>query len=98
MSSGGANTTTARGAPLSTTNGYPYSLVEVRNSGDWIALKKQVIIRNSAKISQSSNPWFIYGSNFRLDYLNGGYKQAEIPGCTVCNGNAFNSNTNAPPF
>jgi len=97
MSSGGANTATARGATLAS-NGYPYSLVEVRNSGDWIALKKQVIIRNSAKISQSSNPWFIYGSNFRLDYLNGGYKQAEITGCTACNGNAFNSNANVPPY
>jgi hypothetical protein len=88
MSSGGANTTTARGATLAS-NGYPYSLVEVRNSGDWIALKRQVRIRNDAKSAQSSPPWISYGSNYRLDYLNGGYKQGEIPGCTACNGNAF---------
>ena len=88
MSSGGANTTTARGPTLAS-NGYPYSSVEVRNAGDWIALKKQVIIRNDAKFAQSSPPWIPYGNNYQLDYLNGGYKQGELPTCTACNGNAF---------
>ena len=88
MSSGGANTTAARGATLAS-NGYPYSLVEVRNSGDWIALKKQVRIRNDPRSAQSSPPWLIYGSNYRLDFLNGGYKQGELPTCTACGGSAF---------
>jgi hypothetical protein len=88
MSSGGANTTTARGATLAS-NGYPYSSVEVRNSGDWIALKKQVRIRNDPRSATSSPPWLIYGSNYRLDFLNGGYKQNALTGCNACNGDAF---------
>lgn len=82
MSSGGPNAITL-------ISGYPYSQLQIRDTSDYAAYKKQIRIRNDVKIRQTNNFGFIKGTGMRLDYLEGGYKQGFTSGCTPCTGNAF---------
>jgi hypothetical protein len=82
MSSGGPNATTVIG--------YPYSQSQIRDASDYASYKKQLRIRNDAKILQTNNLGFIKGTGMLLDYREGSYKQGSTPTtCTACAGNAF---------
>lgn len=85
MSSGGANSTNI-------TPGYQYRLNNVRDASDWIALKKQVRVRNDAKLATSTDPWFVRGNDMRLTWQQGNFKQGALPTCDVCPGSAFSGN------
>jgi hypothetical protein len=81
MSSGGPN--------AAEVDGYPYSELQIRDTSDYAAYKKQIRIRNDANIKKTNNLGFIKGTGMRLDYLEGGYKQGFNSSCTPCTGNAF---------
>jgi hypothetical protein len=85
MSSGGANSTTI-------TPGYGYQLNNIRDSSDWISLKKQVRVRNDSKLAVAKDPWFVRGNDVRLTYQQGSFKRGAFPGCTPCPAAAFSGN------
>uniref|UniRef100_A0A6C0JLB9 Uncharacterized protein n=1 Tax=viral metagenome TaxID=1070528 RepID=A0A6C0JLB9_9ZZZZ len=55
----------------------------IRDSSDWTSYKKQSAMYKSTNIASSSDPWFVHGEQFRLDWLNGKNK------CSGCAANAF---------
>ena len=70
--------------------GYKFSFESVQDGSDWIALKKQTLILNENKTKAFQDPWFVHGNNYRLQYLQGRYKNGLAPGCTGCDAGAFN--------
>jgi hypothetical protein len=81
-SSQGANTTTI-------TPGYAYDSDVVRDASDWTRQLKErrkyySYSTNNTGNTNTHDPWFKYGNQFRLTYLFGKFK------CGSCNGNAFN--------
>jgi hypothetical protein len=88
MSSQGANTTSVVG--------YAFDRDSVRDSSDYIRLKKerviyadpkqQTITNTSNQTDKSGLAYEKYGSEFRLTFLNGRFK------CRTCPGNAFSGN------
>jgi hypothetical protein len=69
--------------------GYTFSLKSVRDSSDWIALKKQTLILKEDKTKDFTDPWFVRGNDYRLQFLEGRYKNGVTPGCAGCEGGAF---------
>ena len=84
MSSGGDNATDIA-------TGYQYQKNNVRDASDWIALKKQVRVRNDPNLKTSTDPWFVGGNDMRLTYQQGSFKQNAL-GCGTCVGSAFSGN------
>jgi len=106
MSSQGARS----GSPLKNYNGfapnpngtvidsvYKFQKPNVRDGSDWIALKKQTLILKEDKTKSFKDPWFVHGNDYRLQYLEGRYKNGLAPGCAGCNGVAFGA-TGSSPF
>ena len=83
-SSQGANTATI-------TPGYDYDTDVTRDASDWTRrLKEQrkyysYSTQNTGNKATGGDPWFKYGNQFRLSYLNGKFK------CGSCTAAAFNS-------
>jgi hypothetical protein len=92
MSSQGPKTGSA---PTGVPAGYVWNATSIRDSSDWTTYKKQTLIAtfDAAKIKTSTDPWFVHGQGYKLDYLNGKNKAIANPGpdvaCTGCEGNAF---------
>ena len=82
MSSQGANSTTI-------TPGYVFVRDVLRDSSDWTNyLKQRSIYRENPNYAaqqraRTQDPWIPYGQNYRLNFLNGGFK------CVTCRGGAF---------
>jgi hypothetical protein len=76
-------------------SGYKFDKDSLRDGSDWIALKKQTLIFNENKTKTFKDPWFVHGNNYRLQYLQGQYKNGLAPGCTGCDAGAF---TGTGPF
>jgi len=70
--------------------GYRFYETSISDSSDWIALKKQRLILNENKTRGFQDPFFVYGNDYRLQYLNGVYQNGIPPGCTGCNTTAYN--------
>jgi len=60
--------------------GYNWNPASIRDSSDWIKYKKQAAIYSSTKIPLSKDPWFPYGNDYRLEWLNG---QNKCEGCAA---------------
>ena len=69
--------------------GYKSDTKSIRDGSDWISLKKQTLILNENKTKAFQDPWFVHGNNYRLQYLQGRYKNGVAPGCSGCNAGAF---------
>ena len=72
--------------------GYRFRTASVRDGSDWIALKKQTLILNENKTRGFQDPWFARGNDYRLQFLEGQYKNGIAPTCDGCDGPAFNGN------
>jgi hypothetical protein len=72
--------------------GYRFNVRSVRDGSDWIALKKQTLILKENKQKSFTDPWFVRGNDYRLQYLQGRYKNGTPPGCNGCAGSAFDIN------
>jgi len=70
--------------------GYTFTTASLRDSSDWIALKKQTLILKENKTKVFQDPWFARGNDYRLQYLQGQYKNGIPPGCQGCDGGALN--------
>lgn len=79
--------------------GYRFDPNSISNSSDWIAFKKQQLILNENKTRGFQDPFFVYGNNYRLQYLNGVYQNGTVAnGCVGCNTTAYNGGvTGLPP-
>lgn len=77
--------------------GYTFDTDSIRDGSDWIAYKKQILIRNENKTKNFKDPWFVHGNDYRLQYLQGVYKGGGVtgPACTGCTGGAA-FGTNGP--
>lgn len=81
-SSQSANSTTI-------TRGYAYDTDVIRDASDWTRqLREQrkyysYSTQNNGNKATGGDPWFKYGNQFRLSYLNGKFK------CGSCDGAAF---------
>jgi hypothetical protein len=78
-------------ASASVSAGYAYDKDAVRDAGDWIRLKKELLVFNENKSKNFQDPWFVRGNGYRLTWMQGRSKQAsDITGCVACsNGSAF---------
>jgi len=69
--------------------GYTFDVISIRDGSDWIALKKQTLILKENKTKHFQDPWFVRGNDYRLQYLQGQYKNGATPGCAGCDAGAF---------
>ncbi len=79
------------------TGGFPYqsagpkfNLGAIRDASDWIAYKKQNLIRKEDKSKINQDPWFSHGNDYRIQYQMGVYKSG-AEGCTGCDSGVFGS-------
>ena len=94
------STTTSTGAtgcygPTGTSQlppGYTFTNRSVRDGSDWIAYKKQTLILNENKTRGFQDPWFVRGNDYRLQFMEGLYKNGRPSGCSGCNRSAFAGN------
>lgn len=65
--------------------GYKWDKLTIRDSSDWTTYKKQTLIASfdAAKIATSTDPWFVHGEGYKLEYLNGRNK------CDKCEAGTF---------
>ena len=80
----------SQGANATTVSGYPFQRESIRDSSDWIRLKRESRIYNNYNASSTDNKlnepyWMKYGNDFRLSYSFGRFK------CEPCDGNAFSN-------
>lgn len=73
--------------------GYAFDKDALRDAGDWIRYKKQLLVFRENKTKNFTDPWFAHGNDYRLTWLNGRYKQPDSAPCVSCNnGSAFVGN------
>jgi len=72
--------------------GYAFTNRSVRDGSDWIAYKRQTLILNESKTRGFQDPWFAHGNNYRLQFMEGQYKNGTPPGCSGCARSAFAGN------
>jgi hypothetical protein len=73
--------------------GYAFDKDAVRDAGDWIRYKKELLIFNENKAKNFQDPWFVRGNEYRLSWMQGRSKQPTSGTCVQCdNGSAFNGN------
>jgi len=72
--------------------GYAFDPDSVRDAGDWIKRKKQLLVFNEDKTKSFIDPWFVHGNDYRLTWLQGRTKQPTgcPSGCPT--GNTFVGN------
>jgi hypothetical protein len=70
--------------------GYKFDPNSIKDSSDWIAAKKNRLILNESKIKRFQDPYFVYGNDYRLQYLDG-LRQNGSPtgGCVGCNSSPY---------
>jgi hypothetical protein len=74
------------------TAGYTFDKDAVRDAGDWIKLKKQLLVFNENKSKNFQDPWFVRGNGYRLTWMQGRSKQPNDGTCVPCVGAAFAGN------
>jgi hypothetical protein len=73
--------------------GYAFDKDAVRDAGDWIKYKKQLLVFNEDKSKNFTDPWFARGNDYRLTWLQGRSKQPTSESCVACSsGSAFVGN------
>ena len=72
--------------------GYKFTDESIRDGSDWISYKKQTLILNESKSKAFQDPWFARGNDYRLQFLQGRYKNGTPTACSGCPGGAFSSN------
>jgi hypothetical protein len=65
--------------------GYSFDRDVIRDAGDWIKYKKQLLVFNEDKTKNFTDPWFVRGNEYRLTWMQGRSKQPDAaPGCVPC--------------
>lgn len=76
--------------------GYAFDRDAVRDAGDWIKYKKQLLVYNEDKTKNFKDPWFVRGNDYRLTWMQGRSKQPltnPVTNCVPCDeGSAFVGN------
>ena len=72
--------------------GYAFTNRSVRDGSDWIAYKKQTLILNESKTRGFQDPWFARGNDYRLQFMEGRFKNGTPSECTGCDTSAFAGN------
>jgi hypothetical protein len=71
---------------------YTFTNASIRDGSDWISYKKQTLILNENKSKVFQDPWFAHGNDYRLQFLQGRYKNGTPVQCNGCTGGAFSGN------
>ena len=67
------------------TKGYAFDKDAIRDAGDWIKYKKQLLVFNEDKTKNFTDPWFARGNEYRLTWMQGRSKQpSAAPDCVPC--------------
>ena len=79
------------------TVGYAFDKDSIRDAGDWIKYKKQLLVFNEIKTKNFTDPWFVHGNEYRLTWMQGRSKQPSTApvttNCAPCDtGTAFVGN------
>jgi hypothetical protein len=70
--------------------GYAFDKDSIRDAGDWIKYKKQLLVYKEVKTRSFTDPWFVHGNDYRLTWMQGQSKQPTAGTCTACtSGGAF---------
>lgn len=69
--------------------GYTFTNRSVRDGSDWIAYKRQTLILNESKTRGFQDPWFVRGNDYRLQFMEGRFKNGIPTGCSGCATSAF---------
>jgi hypothetical protein len=64
----------------------------IRDGSDWISYKKQTLILKESKTKVFQDPWFAHGNDYRLQFMEGRFKNGVPTGCTGCPASAFGGN------
>lgn len=81
-------------ASVTVTAGYAFDRDAIRDAGDWIRYKKELLVFNENKAKNFQDPWFVRGNEYRLTWMQGRAKQpTSAPNCTACDsGSGFVGN------
>jgi hypothetical protein len=83
-------------ASVALSAGYAFDKDAIRDAGDWIKYKKQLLVFNENKSKNFQDPWFVHGNDYRLTWLQGRSKQPltdPVTNCVPCDeGSAFIGN------
>ena len=81
-------------ASVTVTAGYAFDKDSIRDAGDWIRYKKELLVFNENKAKNFQDPWFVRGNEYRLTWMQGRAKQpTSAPNCTACDsGSGFVGN------
>jgi hypothetical protein len=60
--------------------GHTFTTASIRDGSDWIAYKKQQLIKQETTANINQTTWFKAGNDFRIQYLLGKYK---CDGCKI---------------
>ena len=71
---------------------YTFTNRSIRDGSDWIAYKRQTLILNESKTRGFQDPWFARGNDYRLQFMEGRYKNGTPPECAGCAVSAFAGN------
>ena len=66
--------------------GYAFDRDAIRDAGDWIRYKKQLLVFNENKAKNFTDPWFVRGNEYRLTWMQGQSKQPTSAPCVACSG------------
>jgi len=64
--------------------GYKFDKDAIRDAGDWIKYKKQLLVYNEVKTKNFTDPWFARGNDYRLTWMQGQSKQPNSLTCAPC--------------
>jgi hypothetical protein len=80
-------------ASAAVTAGYAFDTDSIRDAGDWIRYKKQLLVFNENKSKSFKDPWFVRGNEYRLIWMQGRSKQPTVGTCVACDtGSGFIGN------
>jgi hypothetical protein len=80
-------------ATAALSSGYAFDRDSIRDAGDWIRYKKQLLVFNESKTKNFTDPWFVRGNEYRLTWMQGRAKQPASVPCVGCaDGSAFVGN------
>jgi hypothetical protein len=80
-------------ASTSLAAGYAFDKDGVRDAGDWIRLKKELLVFKENKSKNFQDPWFVRGNGYRITWMQGRSKQPNEGTCVPCSvGSAFVGN------
>lgn len=75
------------------TAGYAFDKDAIRDAGDWVRYKKELLVYNEDKTKNFTDPWFVHGNEYRLTWMQGRSKQPASAPCVPCStGSGFTGN------